>query len=64
MGLSNLDDGKPKGRNRFYHYDDVFNATNNWWKYAFVIGPKGQTLDINTLQKAVDPKTIKHVRAM
>ena len=59
LGLTNSDDGTPKGRNRFYHYEDVFDATYNWWKYAIVIAQKGQTLDINTLQKAVNPSDIK-----
>lgn len=63
LGLSN-DDGTPKGRNRFYHADDVFSSMNNWWQYIMVVGKKGQTLDVNTMQKMVDPSTIKHMRAM
>jgi len=63
FGLGN-DDGTLKGRNRFYRFDDVFSATDNWWKYVYIVGQKGQPLDVNTLRKAADPAKIQHVRAM
>jgi hypothetical protein len=53
-------DASLKGRNRFYRYSDVFGASHPWWNYAIVVGKKGQTLDVNTLQHAVDPARIRH----
>jgi len=63
FGLTNSD-GSIKGKDRFYRYDDIFTATYSWWDYAFVIAKSGETLDIGTLQKAVDPTKIKHVHGL
>ena len=37
-------DGSLKGKDRFYRYEDVFDASNNWWPYAFAIAKNGSTL--------------------
>ena len=55
FGQTNADDGKLKGRDRFYRYEDVAAATSVWWNYAFVVAKKGQTVDDNAIQKALDP---------
>lgn len=30
--------GEFKGKDRYYRAEDIFNAMDSWWKYAFVIG--------------------------
>lgn len=55
FGQTNADNGKLKGRDRFYRYEDVAAATSVWWNFAFVVAKKGQTVDDNAIQKALDP---------
>ncbi len=33
-----------KGKDRYYRYEDVFAASNVWWKYAFIIAKNGTAL--------------------
>ena len=40
-------DGSPKGKDRYYRYEDVFAAANGWWQYAFIIARKGSVLSEN-----------------
>jgi hypothetical protein len=37
-------DGSLKGKDRFYRHEDIFDASNNWWPYAFVIAKNGSIL--------------------
>ncbi|MFM6976106.1 MAG: hypothetical protein ACKOW2_04595 [Sphingobacteriaceae bacterium] len=37
---------QPMGKNRYYAADQIKLATENWWKYAIVVAPKGQKVDL------------------
>jgi len=56
-GVTNTD-GTLKGKNRFYDYTHIFNATFNWWNYAIIIAPKGSQIDPGTLRTAINPSLI------
>jgi hypothetical protein len=60
-GLTN-NDQTLKGRNRFYRYEDVAASCRFWFNYAFVIAQKGQTVNPDAVQHAVDPSTIVHAK--
>jgi hypothetical protein len=40
--------GQLKGKSRYYLDDDIKLATNIWWPYAIILGPKGQPLEAST----------------
>ena len=37
---------QPMGKNRYYAADQIQRATQDWWKYAIVVAPKGQKVEL------------------
>jgi hypothetical protein len=44
-------DNSPKGKDRYYLNTNILAATNVWWKYAFIVAPKGQQVIASTKLK-------------
>ena len=53
-----LDDNSPKGKDRYYSFTDVYNASVNWWNYAIIVVPKGTVIDHSTLRSALPEASI------
>jgi len=44
-----------KGEDRYYRFEDLAAATQNWWNYAFVIARKGMPLSTEAKKMSLDP---------
>ena len=57
FGLENADNTL-KGMNRFYRYEDLASACLPWWNFAFIIARKGENLDLDAVNRKLNPATV------